>query len=138
MAFGEFKMFQFKSRQQREREEREYAAWAFPHGDLQKENLTKLMSEIRPKESSKMLLFSFLSCKEIYKEKLEVSGSREEAIEKFLDSAKNYRQLFKKTDLTMYLALVLADAETDERCEYPPADEIRARILELEESRKSK
>ena len=138
MALGEFKLFNFKSKQQREKEEREYAAWAFPYGDLQREKLAELMRELKPREQPQMMMFSFLTCKELYKNQFEESKSREDAIGRFLGAAKNYKQLIRKDDLCMYLALVLSDAEIDEKCGYPGADEIRARASELEELRKSK
>ena len=85
MALGEFKLFQFKSKAQREKEEKEYASWAFPYGDLQRENLTALISELKPKEPSQMLLFSYLTCKEIHKNASEDSESREETIAKMMN-----------------------------------------------------
>jgi len=138
MSLGEFKLFNFKSKQQREKEEREYAAWAFPYGDTQREKLAELMHELRPKEPSQMMMFSFLTCKELYKNQFEETKSRDDAIGRFLGAAKNYKQLIRRDDLCMYLAVVLADADIDEQIEYPGADEIRARASQLEELRKSK
>jgi len=138
MALGEFKLFNFKSKQQREKEEREYAAWAFPHGDIQREKLTELMRELRPKEQPQMMMFSYLTCKELYKNQFEESKSREDAISRFLGAAKSYKQLIRRDDLCMYLALVLEDADIDEQCVYPGADEISARASQLEELRNSK
>jgi len=138
MALGEFRLFNFKSKQQRDKEEREYAAWAFPHGDRQREKITELMRELRLKETPQMMMFSFLTCKELYKNQLEVTNSREDATVRFLGSAKHYKQLIRKDDIYMYLAVVLADADIDEKCEYPDADEIRARAEQLVELRKSK
>jgi len=138
MALGEFKLFNFKSKQQREKEEREYAAWAFPHGDIQREKLTELMRELRPKEQPQMMMFSYLTCKELYKNQFEETKSREDAIDRFLGAAKSYKQLIRRDDLCMYLALVLADADIEEQCVYPGADEISAQASQLEELRKSK
>ena len=138
MALGEFTLFNFKSKKQREKEEREYAAWAFPNGELQRERLAGLMRELKPRESPQLMMFSFLTCKELYKNQFEEAKSHEDAISRFLGSAKNYKQLIRRDDLCMYLALVLADADIDEKCEYPGADEIRTRASELEELRKSK
>jgi len=138
MALGEFKLFNFKSKQQRDKEEREYAAWAFPHGDAQREKLAELMRELRPKEPPQMLMFSYLTCKELYKNQFEESKSSEDAIVRFLGASKSYKQLIKRDDLCTYLAVVLADAEVDEECLYPDADVIRTRASQLEELRKSK
>jgi len=133
MALGEFKMFQFKSREQREKEEHEYAVWAFPYGDLQRENLTALIRELKPKESVPIFLTSFLTCKEIYESTLQKSESRENTIEKMLNEIKRYNQLIRPKEMPMYLALVLVDKDIDERCEYPPIDVIKAKIQELED-----
>ena len=132
MALGEFKLFQFKNREQREKEEREYALWAFPYGDLQRDNLTALMRELIPKESIQIFLASFLTCKELYESILEKSESREVAIERMLNEIKRYNQLIKPKEMPMYLALVLADEELDERCEYPPVEVVKAKIQQLE------
>jgi hypothetical protein len=132
MALGEFKMFQFKNREQREKEELEYAIWAFPYGDLQRENLTALIRELKPKESIPIFLTSFLTCKEIYENTLQKSESRENTIEKMLNEIKRYNQLIRPKEMPMYLALVLADKDIDERCKYPPIDTIKAKIKELE------
>ena len=136
MALGEFKMFQFKSREQRDKEELEYAIWAFPYGELQRENLTALIRELKPKESIPIFLTSFLTCKEIYESTLHKSESRVNAIEKMLNEIKHYKQLLRPKEMPMYLALVLADEELDERCEYPPKDVIKAKIQELEGMKK--
>jgi len=138
MALGEFKLFQFKSKKQREKEEREYAAWAFPFGDLQKEKLGGLIKELIPKASLPLCLASYLTCKELFDNALEDNETRDEAINNMLNSVGSYGQLIKKTEMTTYLALVLVDAEIDEKCEYPSVDEIRAKIKELTELRKEK
>jgi len=135
MALGEFRLFQFKSKKQREKEEKDYASWAFPYGDMQREKLTTLLCELRPKEPPQMLLFSFLTSKEMYKDALEDSESPEAAIDNYLNAVKRHKQLIRKTDVNMYLAIILADAEIDERCEYPSADELRDRIQDLDSNK---
>ena len=138
MALGEFKMFQWKSKAQREKEEKEYAAWAFPHGEKQKENLSALIRELKPKASIPLCMASFLTCKELFGNTLEVSESREETVEKMLNVIGNYNQLIKNDEMPMYLALVVADADLDEECEYPSAEEMRTRIQELADLKKDK
>ena len=132
MALGEFKLFQFKNKEQREKEQKEYAAWAFPHGELQKTNLTALLAELKPKESAQILMFSFLTCKELYRNAVGDTESREVIIGKVLNSAKRYKQIIKGSDMSTYLAVVLADADIDEMCVYPSADEIRVSIQEID------
>ena len=138
MALGEFKLFQFKSKKQREKEEREYALWAFPYGDLQREKLGDLIMELIPKASLPIYLASYLTCKELFDNTLEDAESRDSAINKMINGIGSYGQLIKKNEMPMYLALVLVDAEIDEKCEYPPIDEIRAKIQELTDLREVK
>ena len=131
MALGDFKLFQIKSIKQQEKEKQEYAAWAFPYGETQKERLSTLVLELNPKNSLPLSLTSFLTCKELYEGVLEDSESRDEAVDKTIRKIQKYGQLISKKEMPMYLALVLADADIDENCEYPSADEIRAVIREL-------
>jgi len=136
MALGEFKLFQFKSRKQKEIEEQEYAVWAFPYGDTQRERLCELIRLLYPKASIPIYLAAFLTCKELYERELKDSESDEETVEKMINVVKDYGQLIRKSEMPMYLALVLADADVDENCEYPSAEEIQAKILELTDMKK--
>jgi len=138
MALGEFKLFQFKSRKQIEKEEQEYALWAFPYGDIQRERLCALIRELYPKASVPLHLASFLTCKELYEGVLKDTGSSEEAIDKMINTIKKYGELIRKNEMPMFLALVLADAEVDENNEYPPAEAIRIKTQELMEMKKGK
>jgi len=131
MALGDFSLFQWKSKQQLAKEANEYAAWAFPFGDLQKEKLEILLRELVPKENKKMLLISFLTCKELYESVKEDTEFSDELLRTFVKRAERHKTVVKKKELTTYLAAVLADAEIDEQCNYPSADEILQRIEEL-------
>ena len=131
MALGEFKFFQMKSKRQREKEAREYAAWAFPYGDLQRERLTELVRELFPKGHLEINLASFLTCKELYENLLEDTESRDTAIDSMINVMRSYGNLIKAGEMPTFLALVLADAEIDERCEYPSVNEMQERIQEL-------
>ncbi|MCL2426050.1 MAG: hypothetical protein FWD05_06905 [Oscillospiraceae bacterium] len=135
MALGDFKLFQYKSKNQRDREEHEYAVWAFPYGDTQKEKLCELFKELIRKPYIPMCLTVYLTCKELFEWTLKNSESHEEAINKMINVVKGYEQLLTPAETPLYLALVLASAEIDENCEYPSADEIRTRIKELEDMR---
>jgi len=138
MALGEFKMFQWKSKEQREKEARVYADWAFPHGEKQKENLGALIHELIPKASLPLCMASYLTCKELYERTLESSETRENAVDKMLNAIGNYHQLIKSDEMPLYLALVLADADLDEECEYPSTEEMRIRIKELKDIKTAK
>jgi len=133
MALGEFTMFQMKSKKQREKEEKAYANWAFPHGDLQRERLAELLAELIIKGPVEINMASFLTCKELYENTLEDSESQDAAIEKIINVLRSYGQLIKSEEMPIFLALVLADAEIDENCEYPSAQEMRERIQKLTE-----
>jgi hypothetical protein len=135
MALGEYTIFSWKNKATQEREQTEYAKWAFPYGETQRENLQALLLSVYPKETVPTTLIPFLTCKELYEGILKKSASRDEALDILINKQKKYKRIIRKNDMTMYLALVLADAETDERCEYPTADEIRASAQALEKYR---
>ena len=132
MALGEYTLFQWKSKATQEKEQEEYARWAFPYGDKQRENLQALLLTVYPRESIPTTLIPFLTCKELYEGILKKSGSRDEALDTIINKQKKYKRIVRKKDMTTYLALVLADAEVDEQCEYPDAEAIRAKALELD------
>ena len=138
MGLGDSGIFTFKSRATQERESEEYAIWAFPYGQLQRDRLEKLLLEIYPKESIPTTLVPFLTCKELYEGILKKTGSSVTAIDTMINTQKQYKLIIRKKTMTMYLALVLADAAIDEKCEYPSADEIKAKAEELELLRKKK
>ena len=138
MGIGDSGIFSFKSRATQEKESEEYAKWAFPYGQTQRDNLEKLLLEIYPKETIPTTLVPFLTCKELYEGALKKSGSTDMAIEILINQQKQYKLIIRKKTMTMYLALVLADAQIDEKCEYPSADEIKAKEQELELLRKKR
>ena len=132
MALGEFSMFSWKSRESRDREQKEYSRWAFPHGPEQRVNLEALLRELRPKERKEFVMMGFLTSKELYERYLADLGSREEALDYMINVEKKYKQIVSRDDMTTFLAVVLADAEVDESCEYPSVDEINQSIQELD------
>jgi len=136
MALGEYTLFTWKSKATQQREQEEYEKWAFPYGKEQREKLQALLLAIYPKESIPNTLIPFLTCKELYEGALKKAANSEEAIDTLLNKQKKYKQILRKKDMPTFIALVLADAEIDEQCEYPSADEIRARALELESIRR--
>jgi len=132
MALGEFTMFSWKSKEARDREQREYSEWAFPHGPQQRTKLEALLRELRPRERLEFMMMGFLTSKELYERYLKDLGSREAALDYMINEEKKYKQILSRKDITTYLAVVLADAEVDESCAYPSADEIRVNIAELD------
>jgi len=138
MALGEMSMFSWKSRATQEKEQEEYAIWAFPYGQSQRDNLEALLQAIYPGGSIAISLIQFLTCKELYEGEIKKTGPGDKALNALINIQKDYKHIIKKKDMTTYIALVLADADIDERCQYPTADEIRARARELESARNRK
>ena len=136
MSLGEISWLSFKSKATIKREQEEYAKWAFPYGQEQRDNLEKLLKDIYPKEPMPSLLIPFLTCKELYGDILEKAGSADAAVDVMINKQKNYKQIIKKKTMTTYLALVLADAEVDESCRYPSTGQILEKVEELESRRK--
>ena len=132
MALGEYHLFTWKSKATQEKEQETYEKWAFPYGQQQRDNLQKLLLEVYPKESVPTTLIPFLTCKELYESVLTKAGSRDGAVDLMINKQKKYKQILKKKTMSTYLALVLADADIDEQCEYPTAEEIKKRALELD------
>jgi len=132
MALGDFNLFTWKSRATQEKEREEYALWAFPFGQKQRDNLEALLSEVYPKVAVSMTLVPFLTCKELYERSLKKTGSTDAAIKDLMVSQRKYKMVVKSKDMATYIACVLADAEIDELCQYPSADYIRERARELE------
>ena len=137
MALGEYQLFTWKSKATQQKEQEEYEVWAFPHGEKQREALQKLLLEIYPKESVPTTLIPFLTCKELFEGVLKKAGSRDGAIDTMINKQKKYKQIIKKKTMSTYLALVLADADIDEQCNYPSAETIIERALEIEGLRRS-
>jgi len=136
MALGDYNLFTWKSRATQEKEQEEYAKWAFPYGQKQRDNLQELLFALFPRESVPTTLIPFLTCKELYEGILRKAGSRDAAIDTLVNKQRKYKQIIKKKNMTMYLALVLADADVGEQGEYPDADKIRELAEELEKYKK--
>ena len=129
--------FTFKSAKQRARDERNFARWAFPYGEAQKEKIVQLIRELMPKEDPKAALSVFLMGRQAYR------GSFRDDPEDLAERTKQDQmdaldailanQLFGryKKFIPYYKVLVLADLEVDETLNYPSADELRRRVEEM-------
>lgn len=125
--------FTFKSAKQRAREEKQFARWAFPYGDAQKEKVNQLIRELMPKEDPKAALAIFLIGRQAY---LGAYNDDPEELEERKESQKMAalesqleNQLFGRyrKKLPYYRELVLADAQVDASLNYPSAEELRCR-----------
>jgi len=135
MSIHDIPLFTWKSKKKKAKEMKEYAIWAFPHGQLQRGNLTKLLSEVFPGQSPQYVLISFLTCKELFDDALD-GREPDQAIDVMINLQKSYKRIVKQGEMTTYLALVLADRQIDSGAQYPAAEEIHAHAAELEKLRK--
>ena len=132
-VFG--KLFTWQSAADRKREQAAYEKWAFPYGEKQRDNLKSLLETVFKKNDG-FILFNFLMCKEMYDDALEDNESRDLAISALINKRKNNRlqiiKQLKPKEWLLYIALVLADKNVDESCEYPTAEQIIAKAQELQ------
>ena len=123
--------FTFKSAKQRAREEKQFARWAFPYGEAQKEKILELIRQLLPKEDPKAALAVFLIGREAligsFKDDPEDLAERTEqnkmaALDRILEN-----QLFGRYRkfIPYYKALILADQYVDETLNYPSVEELR-------------
>lgn len=135
MGFGEW--FTFKSAKQRAREEKQFARWAFPYGEPQKEKVMELICQLLPKEDPKAAMAVFLMGREAMRGSFKDDPEDlEERTEKNKMAALDHvlqTQLFGryKKFIPYYKVLVLADLEIDETLNYPSAEELRCRAEKL-------
>ena len=131
--------FTFKSAKQRAREEKQFARWAFPYGEPQKEKILELIRQLMPKEDPKAALAVFLMGREAlrgsFKDDPEDLAERTEQNKMAALDATLATQLFGryKKFIPYYKALVLADAQVDETLNYPSVEELRRMAEELAE-----
>lgn len=137
MPLNELSIFQWKRKTEMKKDQDEYEKWAFPYGEKQRENLLALLLAVFPKGDVPSTLIPFLTCKELYDTAMKDTGrSSEDNVDMLINKQKKYKTIIKKKDMPTYIALVLADAAIDERCEYPSAEAIRAHTQALEKLRR--
>ena len=129
--------FTFKTAKQRAREEKQFARWAFPYGDAQKEKILQIIKELLPKEDPKAALSVFLMGREAYRGSFrddpeDLAERTQENQMKALDQILT-NQLFGryKKFIPYYKALILADLDVDETLKSPSVEELRRRAEEL-------
>ena len=134
MGFGEW--FTFKSAKQRAREEKQFARWAFPYGEAQKEKIAAIIKDLLPKEDPRSAMAVFLMGRQAYrgsfKDDPEDLAERTDADKMAALDKMLAQQLFGryKKFIPYYKVLVLADLDVDERLNYPSAGELRRRAEE--------
>ena len=129
--------FTFKSAKQRAREEKQFARWAFPYGEAQKEKVLELIRQLLPKEDPKAAMAVFLMGREAlrgsFKDDPEDLAERTEQNKMNALDATLATQLFGryKKFIPYYKALILADLEVDETLNYPSVEELRHRAEKM-------
>lgn len=129
--------FTFKSKEEREADERRYRRYVFPYGDKQREAVAGLIAELMPKEPASTAMAVFLIGKEGYLGSIRMHPEDREArteaqrVSGAVQALK--KQLLGKNSVYIptYLALILADVSVGEELIYPSPDELRARAAEL-------
>ena len=58
--------FTFRTKEQKQAEARQYARWACPYGDAQREKLTELLAAILPQEGAQLGMTCYLTGREAY------------------------------------------------------------------------
>ena len=129
--------FTFRTAKQRARDERNFARWAFPYGDAQREKIVELIMALMPQEDPKAALSVFLMGRQAYRGSFrdDPEDLAERTAQDQMDAldAVLANQLFGryKKFIPYYKVLVLADLEVDERLDYPSAEELRLRAEKL-------
>ena len=114
-----------KTWKQKEEEQRQYYAWAFPYGQAQQEIVQNLITELMPDEK-KTGLVVYLTGREAYQ-----NADMEPMVEAYR-AMRNQLPGRHGRKCCLFLALVLADAAIDENLRYPDGEAIRQEAKKLE------
>lgn len=135
MALGEIQWLQFKNKKTRERDEREYAEWAFPYGKEQQDKITALLEELDPKESVKVATVCLLTAKEIVERVhkiMDMPEHKDYALKCMAKDFKRYKSIFRSIDnRAIYCVLAKIELEMTPTLNYPSAEEIRKQAEEI-------
>ena len=136
MALGDIQWLQFKNKRTRERDEKEYAEWAFPYGKEHQDKVTALLAELDPQEDSKITIVCLLTAKEIVERVhkiMDLPQHRDYAFKCLSKDFKRYKRIFKTVEnRAIYCVLGKIELEMTPSLNYPTADEIRHRAAEIE------
>ncbi len=136
MGFSDW--FSFKSKAEREREQRAYDRWAFPYGDAQKQKVMDIVRQLLPEEDVKAAMAVYLMGREGYqgsvREDDEVKSARteERKLERTVYMLGNHLPGRYRKLMSRYIALIQADAAVDETLNYPSVEKLREKAKELD------
>ena len=135
MALGDIQWLQWKTKKTRDRDAAEYAEWAFPYGDKQKDKIFAMLSELMPKETREVAMVGFLTAKEIvgrYSKIYDIPEHHDYALECMNKDFKRYKRLFRnKEHIKLCCALSFVDMDITEELQYPPAEVVRRKAEEI-------
>ena len=125
MGLREF--FEIKSLKQKKLEQLQYNVWAFPYGQAQLQIVNDLILQLMPDEKKTGLAVYLLG-----REAFQTAKNEDPRIAacRTMKSQLPGKHAKKRY---LFLALILADAQVDERLEYPDAQQLRKDAQQLEE-----
>ena len=138
--------FSFKSKKQREKEFRQYARWAYPYGDAQKDIVAQRLKELLPEEPGSTAVAVYLTGRQGYRgawnmdsEDLEEQQAltQQQKLMCAVDAMDNLLPGKGKRLIFKYLAMILADEQVDESLQYPSVESLQqtaenlGKLLEL-------
>ena len=107
----------FKSKEEKERENKVYSLMVFPYGDRQKEKIQKILQELFIDQTSESLMYNYIVTKQKI-ENLDIySLSKEEKIELLSDLNAHY--ITYDNDASLYLVLADCDLKINKELNYP-------------------
>ncbi len=126
---GWFDGFPFQSREQMDKEKRDFEKRVFPFGLAQRDCARAVLQQLVPnKKFEGEALFAFISSKDIYMQ-------NEQSPEGLQHARKQLKRMrfFSEEDKDKILALVVLDAAAPSLEEYPTAEAVLARVAQPDE-----
>jgi hypothetical protein len=119
-------IFDFRSKEEKEKSFKAYSKRIFPYGEAQKDAISEILAELFPEENKRYLLMYYVLTKQ---------GMTEDEpmdFEKALSKAAKCKLLPMTEELKYGIkALLNIDFEIDEKLEYPSIDKLRNDISNL-------
>lgn len=120
------KMFDMRSKEEKQRDFEAFSKRIFPYGDTHREKISEILSGLYPKTNIKYLRMYYILLKD------EMTGENavdfETAVKKL--AKKSVVKVTPELNASLH-ALLLADLETDENLNYPSVEELRKTAKDL-------
>lgn len=112
----------FKSKEERDTEQKIYNQMIFPLGDKQKDIVTSILISLIPNETKENLIYNYVVTKQELKDINPLSINKNELIE--LTTYLNEHFISSNSDVFKYLTLAYIDLKIDRSLNYPSIEEI--------------